>query len=135
MQAIDNIERLTFTNMSSSQVLELQMLIKYAIMFVSLINLNTLAEGFNQNRNILDLDGYIYTAFQSCTEYSAFQRIVNYKRNERAEQLENIRKIIHNTKDKPLVSKDPSLAKMLTLDYKKTSFQDIKKPYRFVRDT
>jgi hypothetical protein len=60
-----------------------KMLIKFAIIFVSLINLNTLAEGFNQNRNFLDLDGYIYTAFRSCTEYTAFQRIVNFKRNER----------------------------------------------------
>lgn len=42
------------------------MLIKYAVMFVSQINLHSLAEGFNQNRNILDLDGEVYTAFQSC---------------------------------------------------------------------
>lgn len=41
------------------------MLIKYAVIFVSLINLNTLAEGFNQNRNILDLDGDQFTNFQN----------------------------------------------------------------------
>lgn len=35
-------------------------------MFVSQININSLAEGFNQNKNILDLDGDVYTAFQSC---------------------------------------------------------------------
>lgn len=57
------------------------MLIKYAITFVSLINLNALAEGFNQNRNILDLDGNLYTSFQNCSVYSAFQKIVNFKRN------------------------------------------------------
>ena len=56
------------------------MLIKYAITFVSLINLNSLTEGFNQNRNILDLDGYVYTAFQGSAEYSAFQKILNFKR-------------------------------------------------------
>ena len=59
MQAIDIIERLTFTNMTPNEIQELQMLIKFAIIFVSLINLNTLAEGFNQNRNFLDLYGYI----------------------------------------------------------------------------
>lgn len=77
--------------MTPNEIQELQMLIKFAIIFVSLINLNTLAEGFNQNRNFLDLDGYIYTAFRSCTEYTAFQRIVNFKRNERAEQFETLR--------------------------------------------
>ena len=64
------------------------MLIKYCITFVSLINLNSLAEGFNQNRNILDLDGYVYTAFLNSDQYSAFQKIVNFKREERVLHLE-----------------------------------------------
>lgn len=67
--------------MTSHQVRELRMLINYAVTLVSLINLHALAEGFNQNRNLLDLDGNIYTAFQSCSEYSAFQKIVNFRRN------------------------------------------------------
>jgi hypothetical protein len=45
-----------------------------------LVNLNNLTEGFNQNLNILDLDGRLYTLFQDSAEYSAFQKIVNFKR-------------------------------------------------------
>jgi hypothetical protein len=42
----------------------MKLLIKYAVTFVSLINLNALAEGFNQNTNILMLDADLFTSFQ-----------------------------------------------------------------------
>jgi hypothetical protein len=57
-----------------------RLLVKYAVLFVSLVNLNSLAEGFNQSRNILDLDGDQFTAFQNTSEHSAFQKFVNFKR-------------------------------------------------------
>jgi hypothetical protein len=36
------------------------------------------------------------------------------------------------TKDKPLVSNNPSISNMLNLDYRRTNFQDIKGAYRFI---
>ena len=108
------------------------MLIRYAVMFVSQININSLAEGFNQNRNILDLDGDVYTAFQSCDQYTVFQKIVNLKRKERGDMLENVRNKILKTKEKSLVDNNPSLSKFLDYDYRKTIFQDIKASYRLV---
>lgn len=59
---------------------EVRLLVKYAVVFVSLVNLNSLAESFNRSRNMLDLDGDQFTAFQNSTEYSAFQKFVNFKR-------------------------------------------------------
>jgi hypothetical protein len=61
-------------------VKEVRLLVKYAVVFVSLVNLNSLAESFNRSRNMLDLDGDQFTAFQNSPEYSAFQKFVNFKR-------------------------------------------------------
>jgi hypothetical protein len=47
------------------EVKEIRLLIKYAVTFVSLINLNTLTEGFNGYKNILDLDADQFTSFQN----------------------------------------------------------------------
>ncbi len=48
-----------------SQIKEIRLLVKYAVTFVSLINLNTLTEGFNGHKNILDLDADQFTSFQN----------------------------------------------------------------------
>ncbi len=58
--------------------------------------------------------------------------IVNFKRNERIEALDKLKQEIDSVKSKPLLANNPSLAKFLAADYKKTSFQDIKTSYRFV---
>lgn len=50
---------------NDSEIKEIRFLNKYAIIFVSLVNLNALAEGFNQNKNILDLDGDLFINFQN----------------------------------------------------------------------
>ncbi len=52
MLSLDVIDKVEFVSLSSHQSHELKLLIKFAITFVSLINLHSLAEGFNQNRNI-----------------------------------------------------------------------------------
>lgn len=108
------------------------MLIKYAVIFVSLININTLAEGFNQNRNILDLDGDQFTHFQSSEEYAAFQKFVNFKRTERSKLLDSIRQEITFFKQKNLVAKDEKVFQFVSKDFKKTNFQDVKTAYRLV---
>lgn len=63
-----------------SQIKEIRLLIKYAVTFVSLINLNTLTEGFNGYKNILDLDADQFTSFQNSHEYEAFKKLTNFKR-------------------------------------------------------
>ena len=85
---------------------EVRLLVKYAVFFVSLVNLNSLAEGFNQSRNMLDLEGDQFTAFQNSQEYSAFQKFVNFKRNERSKQLDALRQDITFFKKKNLATKD-----------------------------
>lgn len=50
------IDKLEFINIKvAKDVKEIKLLIKYAVTFVSLINLHILAEGFNQNKNTFNL--------------------------------------------------------------------------------
>ncbi len=113
-------------------MVEVRLLVKYAVLFVSLMNLNSLAEGFNQSRNILDLDGDQFTAFQNSHEYSAFQKFVNFKRGERAKELESQRQQLTFLKKRNLSTKDERVFDLMQRDYKKTNFQDIKTAYRLV---
>jgi hypothetical protein len=55
---------------------------------------------------MLDLDGDQFTAFQNSQEYSAFQKFVNFKRNERSKQLDALRQDITFFKKKNLATKD-----------------------------
>ena len=80
--AIQKIKSLDFPMFSEEyQIKEIRMLVKYAVTFVSLINLNTLTEGFNGHKNILDLDADQFTSFQNSQEYETFKRITNVKRS------------------------------------------------------
>ena len=66
MLSAEQIIKLDFKMLKNeSEIKEIKFLNKYAIFFVSLINLNALAEGFNQNKNILDLDGDLFINFQN----------------------------------------------------------------------
>lgn len=109
----------------------MRLLVKYAVVFVSLLNLNSLAEGFNQSRNILDLDGDQFTLFQNSKEYSALQKFVNFKRGERSKQLAALYQEITFFKQKKL-SRDEKVYDLLQRDFRKTNFQDIKAAYRMV---
>jgi hypothetical protein len=75
----------------AKDVKEIKLLIKYAVTFVSLINLHVLAEGFNQNKNIFNLEADLFTEFQESREYSAFKDFVNFRRTQRAKSLDGIR--------------------------------------------
>jgi hypothetical protein len=131
--AIDNIDKLEFTAFKDEwEVKEVRLLVKYAVVFVSLVNLNSLAEGFNQSRNILDLDGDQFTYFQNSMEYSAFQKFVNFKRNDRSKQLDALRQEITFFKRKNLATKDEKVFDLLQRDFRKTNFQEIKTAYRMV---
>lgn len=79
---------------------EIKLLIKYAVTFVSLINLNFLAEGFNQNKNILEFDADLFTEFQESTEYNSFKDFINFKRTERSKLLDSIRNEVGLLKNK-----------------------------------
>lgn len=110
----------------------MRLLVKYAVLFVSLVNLNSLAEGFNQSRNILDLDGDQFATFQNSTEYSAFQKFVNFKRAERAKELDALRQELTFLKKRNLCTKEERVFDLIQRDYKKSNFQDIKTAYRLV---
>jgi len=59
------IDKLDFINIKVvKDVKEIKLLIKYSVTFVSLINLYFLAEGFNQNKNIFNLEADLFTEFQ-----------------------------------------------------------------------
>jgi hypothetical protein len=78
----------------------MNLLIKYAVTFVSLINLNFLAEGFNRNNNILELDADLFTEFQESGEYNSFKDFINFKRTERSKVLDSILNEISMLKNK-----------------------------------
>ena len=63
------IEKLDFSRLSASEADEVKKLCRFSITLVSLINLNKLADGFNHGRNVLDLDGDLFTMFQDSDEY------------------------------------------------------------------
>lgn len=132
MIASQVIDKLKLTNLKDErEQKEIKLLCKYAISLHSMINLHSLAEGFNQNRNILDLDGDLFTAFQAKSEYSAFQKVLNFKRKERAVLLDSLRQEISMLKQKK-ISSDPRMGNIMNSDYKTTLFSDIKSAYRFV---
>lgn len=69
--------------MQPQDVNELKLLIKYAVTLCSLINLNSLAESFNTNINILNLPPDDYILFTKSSECHSLQQILNFKREER----------------------------------------------------
>jgi hypothetical protein len=110
----------------------MKLLIKYAVTFVSLINLTHLAEGFNQNKNILDLDADLFNSFQDADEYTAFKDFINFRRAEREKLLDGIRDEIAGLKSKYFCKENKMISDMLLCNYKKTQFSTIKTAYRFV---
>ena len=60
---------------------ELHLLIKYSVTLCSLINLNSLAESFNMNINILNLPPDDYILFTKSGEYHSLQKLLNFKRD------------------------------------------------------
>lgn len=58
---------------------------------VALINLNALAEGFNNNINVLSIDGDLYTAFSDSQHFHLFKMFVNFKKTERANLLNELK--------------------------------------------
>jgi hypothetical protein len=126
------IESMEFPSMQSQQVKELKCLIKYSITLLSLINLNSLAEGFNQNKNILNLPANDFIALSESGEYHSLQQFLNFKRTERSTMLEAARDEVRMLTSRPMISSNPFLADILNLDYRVVNFQQIKSAYRFV---
>lgn len=86
--AADTIDQLPFAELTAAeQVREIRALVKQAIALVAVMNLHTLAEGFNQNRNFLKLQGEDFTLLQGTSQYAAFQRLANVKLAQHAQLL------------------------------------------------
>ena len=112
-----------FPLMNHQDMKELKLLIKYSITLVSLINLNSLAEGFNQNRNILNLHPDDFISFSKTNHFSSFQKIINFKRTERYAMLKKVRQDISNLNSKNLIDHNAFISQMLKCDYRETNFQ------------
>ncbi len=54
---------------------------KYALIFVALMNLHSLAESMNKNLNFFDLDDELWSDFNESYEFKALKEIVNYRRH------------------------------------------------------
>lgn len=121
-----------FPQMKQKEVEELHLLIDYSVSLVSLINLNALSEGLNRNANILELEADLFTAFAGSSQCSNFKKFANILKDERSENLEEIKSKITMLKEKPLISANPFILNMLKVNYKATNFKDIKIAYRFV---
>ena len=67
--SIEVISKMSLPSKSESEKRELRLLLKYSILLVSLINLNNLAEGFNKNKNILNLPSDDYIFLSSTSEF------------------------------------------------------------------
>lgn len=99
---------------------------------MALINLNALAEGFNNNINVLSIEGDLYTAFSDSPHFQSFKMFVNFKKTERANLLNELKVRIDQLQKKPMLNSSPFISEMLKRNYKITNFRDMKVAYRYV---